>query len=70
MIDKKQKKQEQPSAPADDTTVAQSVNEEVHIPANTIAEWFDPEDYENVVTDLEQDSLPEYFSGRYPSKTP
>jgi len=32
--------------------------------------WFNPETYENEVTEMEEDSLPEFFSHKYPSKTP
>lgn len=42
----------------------------VYIPSATIDMWFSPETYENSIHELEQDSLPEFFIGRYPSKTP
>jgi hypothetical protein len=42
----------------------------VYIPSSTLDIWFDPENFENKITDIEEESLPEFFSGRYPSKTP
>lgn len=42
----------------------------VYIPSSTLDLWFDPVNYENQVTEIEEESLPEFFSGRYPSKTP
>lgn len=56
------------SATAADTTAA--LSEGVIIPSCTIGLWFDPENFENHVTDLEKESLPEFFNERYPSKTP
>ena len=35
-----------------------------------MALWFDPETYENKIDMIEEESLPEFFSGKYPSKTP
>lgn len=42
----------------------------IHVPTSTLDIWFDPENYENTITEIEEESLPEFFSGRYPSKTP
>jgi len=38
---------------------------QVAVPSSTV-DWFDMDD----VADLEKDSLPEFFTGVYPSKTP
>jgi len=43
---------------------------EVYVPASTIAAWFDGENFENRIAPIEEDSLPEFFNGKYPSKTP
>lgn len=44
---------------------------QVYVPSSTLDIWFDPENFENQITDIEEESLPEFFSsGRYPSKTP
>lgn len=32
--------------------------------------WFDPVNFQNKITSVEEENLPEFFSGRYPSKTP
>jgi len=32
-------------------------------------EWFDPENYEAKVHEFERECLPEFFCGKYPSKT-
>jgi hypothetical protein len=42
--------------------------DEIYIPSATLA-WFNPDSFENQISELEQDSLPEFFSGKYPSKT-
>ena len=43
---------------------------ELFIPSSTLDAWFDPEEYETKVTPVEQEALPEFFCGKYPSKTP
>lgn len=43
---------------------------EVQVPSTTIAMWFDPDNYETEVKDIEKESLPEFFNDLYPSKTP
>jgi hypothetical protein len=40
----------------------------VYIPSSTLV-WFNLDSFENSISDIEQDSLPEFFSGKYPSKT-
>lgn len=45
-------------------------SQEIVVPSTTIGMWFSPDSYENKVTDLEKESLPEFFNERYPSKTP
>jgi hypothetical protein len=42
----------------------------VIIPSCTLSMWFNPDNFEATVTDIEKESLPEFFSERYPSKTP
>jgi SWI/SNF related-matrix-associated actin-dependent regulator of chromatin subfamily C len=55
----------------EDATTAGSQNgDAVLIPSHTLEMWFNPETYENEVTEMEEDSLPEFFSHKYPSKTP
>jgi SWI/SNF related-matrix-associated actin-dependent regulator of chromatin subfamily C len=39
--------------------------QQITIPSMTL-DWYDP----NSVSDIEKNSLPEFFSGLYPSKTP
>jgi hypothetical protein len=39
------------------------------IPSSTLEAWFDPEKFETKITQIEIDSLPEFFNGKYPSKT-
>jgi hypothetical protein len=61
--------------PIDDATTVASVRagsqpEQVCIPSSTLSQWFDPDNYENTITNIEEESLPEFFSGKYPSKTP
>jgi SWI/SNF related-matrix-associated actin-dependent regulator of chromatin subfamily C len=46
-----------------------SQEDAIYIPSATLA-WFDPETFENSICEIEQDSLPEFFSSKYPSKTP
>lgn len=56
----------------DATTVASfhpHAHHEIFIPSSTISVWFDPENYENTIHAIEEESLPEFFSGKYPSKT-
>lgn len=48
--------------------VGGSQDDSIYIPSSTLV-WFSPESFENSITDLENDSLPEFFSGKYPSKT-
>jgi hypothetical protein len=50
--------------------VSQVHSGSITIPSATLDAWFDPENYENKVTAIEIDSLPEFFQGKYPSKTP
>ena len=45
-----------------------SQDDAIYIPSATLA-WFDPETFENSICDFEQECLPEFFSGKYPSKT-
>ena len=58
----------------DDTTTITSsypyFYHEVVVPSTTIDIWFDPENYDNKIHPIEEESLPEFFSGKYPSKTP
>lgn len=46
-----------------------SQDDSIYIPSSTLT-WFNPDTFENNITDIEQDSLPEFFSLKYPSKTP
>ena len=34
----------------------------------TVGMWFDPDNYEHLVHEIERESLPEFFNDRYPSK--
>lgn len=43
---------------------------EVFVPSATIALWFEPDNYENQIKEIEKESLPEYFNEMYMSKTP
>jgi hypothetical protein len=45
-----------------------SQDDAIYIPSSTLL-WFNPDSFENSISDIEQDSLPEFFSGKYPSKT-
>mmetsp|Transcript_29 Transcript_29/g.55 ORF Transcript_29/g.55 Transcript_29/m.55 type:complete len:249 (-) Transcript_29:57-803(-) len=45
-------------------------NEAIVIPSATLEAWFDPANFENTIHSVEIDSLPEFFSGKYLSKTP
>ena len=47
-----------------------SQGDQIAIPSSTLAVWFDPESYENTIDKIEEESLPEFFCGKYPSKTP
>jgi hypothetical protein len=42
----------------------------LYVPSSTLDAWFDPDNYEGTVTNYEQEALPEFFCGKYPSKTP
>lgn len=53
-----------PTAPQSDP------ENEVVVPSGTISLWFDPVNYEDEIKDIEKESLPEFFSQKYPSKTP
>lgn len=56
----------------DATTVGSQVgeSEQIYIPSATLDIWFNPDTFENEIQEIEETSLPEFFNGRYPSKTP
>ena len=59
---------------ADETTTISSTYpyfcHDVVVPSTAIDVWFDPDTYQNKIHPIEEEALPEFFSGKYPSKTP
>jgi SWI/SNF related-matrix-associated actin-dependent regulator of chromatin subfamily C len=70
IAEKKGKAKKEKEQQDDTTTVASFVptNQDVYIPS--CSAWFETDNYENKIHSIEEESLPEFFSGRYPSKTP